>query len=50
MTKIIEEEKEIKCKYCQTKLIYTPKDIRTTFFTKDAYIECPVCGNKIFII
>lgn len=50
MARIIEEEKDINCSHCRTKIAYTSKDIRTTFFTKDPYIECPACGNKIFIL
>lgn len=49
MSRIVEEEKEITCIRCKTKIIYTSKDIETTFITHDPYIECPVCGNKVFI-
>lgn len=49
MVKIIEEEKEIKCPWCKTKLAYTSKDIRLAFIVNEPYIECPVCGLKIFI-
>lgn len=47
---IVNEEKTIKCCYCNTLLKYTAKDIRTTFFVKKPYIECPVCGAKLFMI
>lgn len=47
---IVNEEKTIKCCYCNTLLKYTAKDIRTTFFTNQPYIECPVCGAKLFMI
>lgn len=30
--KVINKEKVIKCCYCKTELVSTPKDIRTTFF------------------
>lgn len=49
MVRVIDEEKKIYCKNCKTNLIYTWRDIRTTFVTNDAYVDCPVCGNKIFI-
>lgn len=49
MVRVIDEEKKIQCKNCKTNLVYTCEDIRTAFFTHDAYVECPVCGNKIFI-
>lgn len=47
---IVNEEKTIKCCYCKTLLKYAAKDIRTTFFTNQPYIECPVCGAKLFMI
>lgn len=45
---IINEEKIIKCCYCNTSLKYTPKDIETTFFNNMPYIECPICKSKLF--
>lgn len=48
--KVINKEKVIKCCYCKTELVYTPKDIRTTFFNNMPYILCPICGSKLFMI
>ena len=50
MARVIEEEKEIRCSNCNTRFVYSPKDIRTTFITNYAYVECPVCGSREFIV
>lgn len=50
MSKVIEEEREIKCSYCKYKVLYTSKDVRKVSILKYLYIVCPVCGERIFIV
>jgi DNA-directed RNA polymerase subunit RPC12/RpoP len=49
MSKVVEEEREVKCPYCKYKIRYTSEDVRSIWLLKYPYIICPVCGERIFI-
>lgn len=49
MSKVVEEEREVKCPYCKYKIRYTSEDVSSIWLLKYPYIICPVCGERIFI-
>ena len=48
--RIIEETKIRKCCNCKTELEYSRDDIELTWITKQPFVRCPVCGQKLFQI
>lgn len=39
----------LKCSDCGIKFSYETEDVRHGAIIPFAYVECPVCGRKIFI-
>ena len=49
MSRVVEEERQVKCPYCKYKILYTSKDVRNVWILRNPYIIYPVCGERIFI-
>ena len=41
--------KRIKCKFCKSKIIVTPIDLKKDIIGCMKWCYCPCCGNKIWI-
>ena len=48
--RIIEKTKIKKCCNCKTEFEFSTNDVELTWITKQPFVRCPVCGQKLFQI